>query len=103
VDRCSRPSCLPSISPDVAPATLTATFLTSIAGITTYQILQATHGGTIAPDWALGAFPGAGGFAGGYLGARAPMAESARPSIAGPCFCGSMSLTVVVGSSGPNR
>jgi uncharacterized membrane protein YfcA len=55
---------------DVAPATLTATFLTSIAGIVTYQILQATHGGTIAPDWALGAFLGAGGFGGSYLGAR---------------------------------
>jgi uncharacterized membrane protein YfcA len=55
---------------DVAPATLTATFLTSIAGIITYQILQATHGGAIAPDWALGAFLGAGVFAGSYLGAR---------------------------------
>jgi uncharacterized protein len=55
---------------EVAPATLTATFLTSIGGIVTYQILQATHGGTIAPDWALGAFLGAGGFAGSYLGAR---------------------------------
>ena len=48
---------------EVAPATLAATFLTSIGGIVTYQILQATHGGTIAPDWALGAFLGAGGFA----------------------------------------
>jgi uncharacterized membrane protein YfcA len=55
---------------EVAPATLTATFLTSIVGIATYQILQATHGGAIAPDWALGAFLGAGGFLGSYLGAR---------------------------------
>ena len=55
---------------EVAPATLTATFLTSIFGIITYQILQATHGGAIAPDWALGAFLGAGGFFGSYLGAR---------------------------------
>ncbi len=55
---------------EVAPATLAATFLTSIAGIVTYQILQATHGGAIAPDWALGAFLGAGGFLGSYLGAR---------------------------------
>jgi uncharacterized protein len=55
---------------EVAPATLAATFLTSIAGIVSYQVLQATHGGTIAPDWALGAFLGAGGFAGSYLGAR---------------------------------
>jgi uncharacterized membrane protein YfcA len=55
---------------DVAPATLAATFLTSIAGIVTYQVLQLSHGGAIAPDWALGAFLGAGGFAGSYCGAR---------------------------------
>jgi uncharacterized protein len=55
---------------EVAPATLTATFLTSIGGIVTYQVLQATHGGAIAPDWALGAFLGVGGFAGSYVGAR---------------------------------
>jgi uncharacterized membrane protein YfcA len=55
---------------EVAPATLVATFLTSIGGIVTYQVLQTTHGGAIAPDWALGAFLGAGGFAGSYLGAR---------------------------------
>jgi uncharacterized protein len=53
-----------------APATLAATFLTSIAGISTYQVLQLSYGGTIAPDWALGAWLGAGGFAGSYLGAR---------------------------------
>ena len=55
---------------EVAPATLAATFLTSVGGIVTYQVLQATNGGAIAPDWALGAFLGAGGFAGSYLGAR---------------------------------
>jgi uncharacterized membrane protein YfcA len=55
---------------EVAPATLAATFLTSIGGIATYQVLQATHGGAIAPDWALGSFLGAGGFLGSYLGAR---------------------------------
>jgi uncharacterized membrane protein YfcA len=55
---------------EVAPATLAATFLTSLAGIVTYQVLQLTYGPTIAPDWALAAFLGAGGFAGGYLGAR---------------------------------
>jgi uncharacterized membrane protein YfcA len=55
---------------EVAPATLAATFLTSIGGIITYQVLQVTHGGAISPDWALGAFLGAGGFAGSYLGAR---------------------------------
>jgi len=55
---------------EVAPATLAATFLTSIAGIATYQLLQLSHGGAIAPEWILGAFLGAGGFAGSYLGAR---------------------------------
>ncbi|MGP0049194.1 MAG: sulfite exporter TauE/SafE family protein [Solirubrobacteraceae bacterium] len=55
---------------EVAPATLAATFLTSVGGIVTYQVLKATHGGSIAPDWALGAFLGAGGFPGSYLGAR---------------------------------
>jgi hypothetical protein len=55
---------------EVAPATLTATFLTSIVGIATYLVLQATHGGAISPDWALAAFLCAGGFLGSYLGAR---------------------------------
>jgi uncharacterized membrane protein YfcA len=55
---------------EVAPATLAATFLTSIAGIATFPILQLDPGGAIAPEWILGAFLGAGGFAGSYLGAR---------------------------------
>ena len=55
---------------EVAPATLAATFVTSIVGVAAYQALQLTHGGSIAPEWALGAWIGAGGFAGSYLGAR---------------------------------
>ncbi len=55
---------------EVAPATLAATFLTSLAGIATYQLLQLSHGGAIVPEWVLGAFLGAGGFAGSYCGAR---------------------------------
>ncbi|HEY4824982.1 MAG TPA: sulfite exporter TauE/SafE family protein [Solirubrobacteraceae bacterium] len=55
---------------EVAPATLAATFLTSIVGIATFQVLQLSHGGAIAPEWVLGAFLGAGGFAGSYCGAR---------------------------------
>jgi uncharacterized protein len=55
---------------EVAPATLTATFLTSLIGVGTYQVLQLTHGGPIAPDWILGLWLGAGGFLGSYLGAR---------------------------------
>ena len=52
---------------EVAPAKLTATFLTSIGGIATYLVLQATHGGAIVPEWALAAFLCAGGFAGATL------------------------------------
>lgn len=55
---------------EVAPATITATFLTSIVGVLTYQLLQLAHGGAVAPEWILGAWLGAGGFAGSYLGAR---------------------------------
>jgi uncharacterized protein len=55
---------------EVAPATIAATFLTSVVGVLTYQLLQLTHGGAIAPEWILGAWIGAGGFAGSYLGAR---------------------------------
>ncbi|MBV9425139.1 MAG: sulfite exporter TauE/SafE family protein [Solirubrobacterales bacterium] len=55
---------------EVAPATLAATFLTSLVGIATYQVLQLTHSGAIAPEWILGAFLGAGGFLGSYCGAR---------------------------------
>lgn len=55
---------------EVAPATLLATFLTSIAGIATYEVLQVTHGGSVAPEWILGVCTGLGGFAGSYAGAR---------------------------------
>jgi len=55
---------------EVAPATLVSTFLTSVVGVATFQILQLTHGGHIAPEWILGAWIGVGGFAGSYLGAR---------------------------------
>lgn len=47
-----------------------ATFLTSVAGIATYQVLQLSNGGAVAPEWVLGAFLGMGGFAGAYCGAR---------------------------------
>ena len=55
---------------EVAPATLLATFLTSVVGVAAYQILEVVHGGQIAAEWVLGAWIGAGGFAGSYLGAR---------------------------------
>jgi uncharacterized membrane protein YfcA len=55
---------------EVAPATLLATFLTSIVGIATFEVLQVTHGGSVAPEWILGVSMGLGGFAGSYAGAR---------------------------------
>jgi uncharacterized protein len=55
---------------DVAPATLTSTLLTSFVGVAVYVLLQLVHGGDVAPQWALAAWVGAGGFAGSYLGAR---------------------------------
>ncbi|HME04723.1 MAG TPA: sulfite exporter TauE/SafE family protein [Solirubrobacteraceae bacterium] len=55
---------------EVAPATLLATFLTSIVGIATFVVLQASHGGSIAPEWILGVSMGFGGFLGSYAGAR---------------------------------
>jgi uncharacterized membrane protein YfcA len=54
----------------VAPAALTATFLTSIAGVTTYGLLSLTTTGPVSPHWAIGALCGLGGLIGGYLGAR---------------------------------
>ncbi|MGO9760367.1 MAG: TSUP family transporter [Solirubrobacteraceae bacterium] len=55
---------------EVAPATLLATFLTSIVGIGTYEALQLVDGGHVAPEWGLGISIGLGGFAGSYAGAR---------------------------------
>jgi uncharacterized protein len=55
---------------EVAPATLGATFVTSVVGIISYQFLQLAHHGSIAPDWSLGVFLGLGGFVGSYCGAR---------------------------------
>jgi uncharacterized protein len=55
---------------EVAAATIAATFLTSIAGIATYEVLQLSHTGAVAPQWARGVWLGAGGCVGSYLGAR---------------------------------
>jgi len=55
---------------EVAPATLAATLVTSIAGVATFLVLSAHHRGSVAPDWTIGILLGAGGLAGGYLGAR---------------------------------
>jgi uncharacterized membrane protein YfcA len=55
---------------EVAPATLLATFLTSVVGIAAYETLQLVHGGSVGPEWILGVSMGLGGFLGSYAGAR---------------------------------
>jgi uncharacterized membrane protein YfcA len=55
---------------EVAPAALTATFLTSLAGVATYALLGLQDQGNISPDWLLGLSMGIGGLAGAYSGAR---------------------------------
>jgi uncharacterized protein len=54
----------------VAPAALSSTFLTSVAGVATFTILSAQQHGSVAPNWPTGIALGAGGLAGGYVGAR---------------------------------
>src|SRR5215813_543814 len=54
----------------VAPAALSSTFLTSLAGVVTFSILSVHQHGSVAPDWPTGIALGAGGLAGGYIGAR---------------------------------
>lgn len=54
----------------VAPAALATTFLTSVAGVTTYALLSLAADGPVGPDWAVGLLCGLGGLIGGYLGAR---------------------------------
>ncbi|MGW5733399.1 MULTISPECIES: sulfite exporter TauE/SafE family protein [Streptomyces] len=54
----------------VAPATLAATFTTSLAGAAAYTVLATASSGPVAPDWPLGLACGLGGLIGGYFGAR---------------------------------
>jgi uncharacterized membrane protein YfcA len=57
---------------EFAGAALLATLLTSIAGIATFELLAAQHGGgtPIGPDWTVGVSAGIGGLVGSYTGAR---------------------------------
>lgn len=54
----------------VAGAALMGTFLTSIAGIIFYSVIQVKAGVVTSPDWLLGFLFGIGGFIGMYFGAR---------------------------------
>lgn len=56
----------------IAGAALAGTLVSSAAGVAIYTLLAPhySHVGPVAPDWALGALFGLGGFLGVYLGAR---------------------------------
>lgn len=54
----------------VAPAALSATFLTSLVGLLTYAVLAAVGVDGAGPDWRTGALLGVAGLFGGLLGAR---------------------------------
>jgi uncharacterized membrane protein YfcA len=54
---------------EVAPAALTATFITSVVGALTYLMLDAAGRTSAGPHWAIGCACGVGGLLGGYLGA----------------------------------
>jgi len=55
----------------IAGAALLATFLTSVAGVAFYSVMAPFYPNIgVAPDWALGALFGLGGFCGMYIGAR---------------------------------
>jgi hypothetical protein len=55
---------------EVAPAALASTFVTSVAGVTTFTILALYEHGSVAPAWPTGIALGVGGLAGAYTGAR---------------------------------
>ncbi len=55
---------------EVAPAALTSTFVTSVAGVISFLILSVRDHGPVAPDWPTGIALGIGGLAGAYTGAR---------------------------------
>jgi uncharacterized protein len=72
----------------VAPAALTSTFVTSLAGVVTFTLLSVHQHGSVAPNWPTGIAPGhrrAGGRLSGRAAAR-PAARNHHPA-AGPS-CG---------------
>ncbi len=72
----------------VAGAALMGTFITSVAGVIVYQCLALVYTDiSVAPDWALGALFGIGGFFGMYLGARTQKFIPARIIKGILCFC----------------
>lgn len=55
---------------EVAPAALSSTLVTSVAGVVTFTILSAQTHGSVAPNWPTGIALGVGGLLGSYIGAR---------------------------------
>jgi len=55
---------------EVAPAALSSTFVTSVAGVITFLVLSSRQHAPVAPDWSTGIALGIGGLAGAYSGAR---------------------------------
>ncbi len=53
----------------VAPAALTATFVTSVVGVATYSVLSLAGESQAGPAWDLAIAAGIGGLIGGYVGA----------------------------------
>jgi len=55
---------------EVAPAALSSTFVTSVAGVITFTALALVHHSQAQPDWSTGIALGFGGLIGAYVGAR---------------------------------
>jgi uncharacterized protein len=85
----------------VAPAAMTATFVTSIVGALTYAALALVADGSIAPDWPIGIACGLGGLCGGYLGARLQprLPERRLRLLLGALACGIAVLYLIEGFS----
>jgi hypothetical protein len=75
---------------EVAPAALTATFVTSCAGVIAYALLGVAGQPAAAPQWALGVALGLGGLLGGTLGARLQprLPETLLRRLLGALACG---------------
>lgn len=73
----------------VAGAALMGTFITSVAGVIFYQLLDfyMSTQMLVGPDWVLGALFGAGGFCGMYLGARCQKYVPSRAIKLILCLC----------------
>ncbi len=76
----------------VAGAALVGTFVTSVAGIAFFELLEALGAGgevPVSPDWLLGAVLGAGGLAGTYAGTYAErlLPEAGIKGVLGALVC----------------